>query len=39
MIFKREEYLLNDMEEKGCQKDLMYTGYTEEAGEKKKYDY
>ena len=30
--------MLNDMEEKGCQKDLMYTGYTEEAGEKK-YDY
>ena len=38
MIFKCEEYMLNDMEEKGCQKDLMYTGYTEEAGEKK-YDY
>lgn len=38
MIFKREEYMLNDMEEKSCQKDLMYTGDTE-AGAKKKYDY
>ena len=37
--FIREEYMLNDMEESSCQKDLMYTGDTEEAGAKKKYDY
>ena len=30
--------MLNDMEEKSCQKDLMYTG-DNEAGAKKKYDY
>ena len=38
MIFKCEEYMLNDMEEKSCQKDLMYIGDTE-ADAKKKYDY
>ena len=36
MIFKCEEYMLNDMEENSWPKD---TGDTEEAGAKKKYDY